>query len=159
MAARRFRKNERRGRASAHCPLRRPRSAQGKWPPGSRPSCGRERPGRSSHEPSRWLGIHSPTSQDSDYQKRACQGSRNGSDRWEADEGPCQHHQGNMDPAGNAGKIRRVANRNQLHFAPGDPCHRDRGESKSEMISRAWLLTRISRCISRRETCTLPKRT
>ena len=64
-----------------------------------------------------------------------------------------------MDPADNAGKIRQVANRNQLHFAPRDPCHRDRGESKSEMISRAWLLTRIGRCIFRCETGTLPKQT
>jgi len=49
-----------------------------------------------------------------------------------------------MDPAHNAVKIRRVANRNQLHFAPGDSCHRDRGESKSQLISRARLLTQIS---------------
>ena len=78
MAARRFRKNERLTRASARSPPRRPRSAQRKWPPKSRPSYGRERPGRPSHEVGVWLGIRSPTSRNSDYHKRACHGSRNG---------------------------------------------------------------------------------
>ena len=78
MAARRFRKNERLTRASARSLPRRPRSAQRKWPPKSRPSYGRERPGRPSHEVGVWLGIRSPTSRNSDYHKRACHGSRNG---------------------------------------------------------------------------------
>src|SRR5437773_12510321 len=81
-AARRFRKNERRGRASAHFPPRRPRSAQRKRPPESRPFWGRERPGGSSHEIGAWFDIRSPASQDSDYQTRACHGSRNESDGW-----------------------------------------------------------------------------
>ncbi len=82
MAARRFRKNERLTRASARSLPRRPRSAQRTSPPNSTLSYGRERPGRPSHEVRVWLGIRSPTSQDSDYQKRACHGSRNGSDGW-----------------------------------------------------------------------------
>src|SRR5213076_2705654 len=72
MAARRFRKNERLTRASARSLPRRPRSAQRTSPPNSTLSYGRERPGRPSHEVRVWLGIRSPTSQDSDYQKRAC---------------------------------------------------------------------------------------
>src|SRR6266576_2509236 len=82
MAARRFRKNERLTRASARSLPRRPRSAQRKWPPKSRPSYGRERPGRPSYEVGVWLGIRSPTSRNSDYHKRACHGSGNGSDGW-----------------------------------------------------------------------------
>ena len=61
-----------------------------------------------------------------------------------------------MDPADMRAKSAGVANRNQLHFAPGDPYHSDRGESKSEMISRARLLTQISRCISQHERAQHP---
>src|SRR5438094_10334491 len=82
MAARRFRKNERRGRASAHFPPRRPRPAQRKRPPESRPFWGRERLGGPSHEVGAWFDIRSSASQDSDYQKRACHGTRNESDGW-----------------------------------------------------------------------------
>ena len=78
MAARRFRKNERLTRASPCYPPRRPRSARRTSPPNSTLSCGSKRPGRPSHEVGPWFDIRSPTSQDSDYQKRACHGSRNG---------------------------------------------------------------------------------
>src|SRR5207248_6382871 len=82
MAARRFRKNERLTRASPCSPPHRPRSAQRTSPPNSTLSCGSERPGRPSHEVGPWFDIRSPTSQDSDYQKRTCHGSRNGTEGW-----------------------------------------------------------------------------